>query len=123
MRPFLHNSLRRLRGLFACAALGLICLLPQTSAADNTAGSPSWTDTPSRPHISSASDSNDRWSAKRIWGHLRTRSGVIQVCMGFMALGLFILMKKFADDRDRPTTAQRCSGENPTSDGGNAQIP
>jgi hypothetical protein len=42
-------------------------------------------------------DSSDGWGVGRVLSRFRTRTGAIQLSVGFMALGLFILMRKFAD--------------------------
>jgi hypothetical protein len=39
----------------------------------------------------------DGWGVGKVLGRFRTRTGVVQLCMGCMALALFILMRKFAD--------------------------
>jgi hypothetical protein len=104
-----RTSLSPFRCLFALAALALLSLLPLASAADDTTRQTGWMEPPPRPHVASG-DSDDQWGARRVFAHFRTRAGIIQLCMAFMALGLFILMKKFA-----PEPSGECrvaSGEN-----------
>lgn len=40
---------------------------------------------------------NSDWGVSRVLARFRTRSGVVQLCTACMALGLFILMRKFAE--------------------------
>jgi hypothetical protein len=56
-----------------------------------------------RAHVARpvATASSEGWSMGRVWAHFRTRSGVIQLCIGAMAFALFILMRKLDDGPPR----------------------
>ncbi len=49
------------------------------------------------PRASVLLSDSDGWGAGKVLSRFKTRSGVVQLCMACMALGLFILMRKFAD--------------------------
>jgi predicted ATPase with chaperone activity len=58
---------------------------------------------------------SDGWGARKVLSRFKTRSGVVQLCMACMALGLFILMRKFAEPGRE---ADRTTPHSPRLDGG-----
>jgi hypothetical protein len=40
---------------------------------------------------------DDGWGVRKVMARFRTRTGVIQLAIGCMAVALFIMMRKFAD--------------------------
>jgi hypothetical protein len=42
-------------------------------------------------------DKDDTWGVSKVMARFRTRSGVIQLAIAGMVVGMYILMRKFAD--------------------------
>jgi hypothetical protein len=49
------------------------------------------------PHAVVFADKDDTWGVSKVMARFRTRTGVIQLAIAGMVVGLVILMRKFAD--------------------------
>lgn len=84
-----HNLSTRRRPFWALL-LALVFWAPPLACAQGDSSS-------AHLHSSAAASSDDAWGVKKVMAHFKTRSGIFQLSIVAMAVGLYILMRKFSD--------------------------